>query len=345
MALRNPRSGGGRGPRVSVLLPARDAEATLGPCLASLARQRLRDWECVLVDDASRDATRDRAEAAARRDPRIRVVPGPGRGIVAALEAGLDACRAPVVARLDADDWMHRDRLALQLAALDAEPGLAGVGCHVRLFPRSGLREGAREYERWLNAIDSPEAVRREAFVECPLAHPGLALRADALRALRYRDRGWAEDYDLVLRLLARGARLGVVPRRLLAWRHGAPRLSRRDPRYGLDRFTACKAAFLAEGFLGAAPDYVLWGHGDTGRALRRALAGHGRHPTHIVELHPGRLGQTIHGAPVIPPDALPRLRPARIIASVAGAEPRAKIRAALEQMGFEELRDFVMAA
>ena len=89
----------------------------------------------------------------------------------------------------------------------------------------------------------------------------------------------------------------------------------------------------------------VLWGYGGTGRALRRALSQLGRTPSHIVELHPRRLGQTIHGAPVIPPEGLRELRDIPIIASVAGSAPRAQIRAELERMRFEETRDFVCAA
>ena len=55
-------------PRVSVLLPVRDGEATLPACLASLDRQRLADWECVAVDDGSRDGSAALLRAAAARD-------------------------------------------------------------------------------------------------------------------------------------------------------------------------------------------------------------------------------------------------------------------------------------
>ncbi len=332
-------------PRVAVLIPVRDAEATLSACLESLRRQALTRWECVLVDDGSRDGSAQLAAAAAAADPRFRVLRRPPRGIVAALNDGLRACRAPWVARMDADDLMHRERLARQLAALEADPTLAGVGCHVRLFPRTDLGEGIRAYEDWLNAVDGPEAVAREAFVECPIAHPTLVARRDTLLHHRWRDTPWPEDYDLVLRLLASGERLGVVPERLLSWRQGEGRLSRRDPRYGIDRFTACKAAFLAWGFLLETPEYILWGYGGTGRALRRALARLERHPTHIVELHPGRLGQTIHGAPVVGPEALATLPRRPIVASVSGRGPRAQIRARLASMGFVEGSDFVVAA
>ena len=135
------------------------------------------------------------------------------------------------------------------------------------------------------------------------------------------------------------------MPRRLLAWRDRPERLSRTGAAFQRPQFTAIKAAFLAEGFLAAADEYVLWGYGGTGRALRRALQAYGKRATHVIEVHPGRLGNTIQGAPVVAPDALPSLRPRPLVVSVARPGPRARIRAALVQMGFREHRDFVCAA
>ena len=329
-------------PRVSVLLPARNAGATLRACLRSIARQTFSAWECVIVDDGSTDDTREMAENAAARDPRFRAVAA-GGGLIAALNAGLRHCRAPLVARMDADDLMHRERLAWQLDALDRDASLTGVGCHVRLFPRGRLSERLREYERWLNSLRSSDDVGRDAFVECPIAHPSLMLRRKVLES-GYRDLGWPEDYDLVLRTLAGGGRLGIVPRRLVSWRDSPGRASRTHPRYAVDRFTACKAHFLAAGFL-AGPTYVLWGYGGTGRALRRALARLGKTVSHIVEVKPTRLGQRIHGAPVIPPEQVGSLRGRPLVVSVARVEPRAQIRGALAAMGFVETRDYICAA
>jgi glycosyltransferase involved in cell wall biosynthesis len=331
--------------RVSILLPVRDAEPTLDACLRSIARQSERRFECVVADDGSRDASLARARAFASRDRRFRVVAGPREGLVPALLRGLRHCNASWVARMDADDWMHRERLALQLAALEADPRLGGVGCHVRLFPRSALGPGMRAYEAWLRGIDSPQSVRREAFVECPIPHPTLMIRRALLEAHPYRDAGWPEDYDVVLRLLAAGERIGVVPRRLVGWRHGPERLSQTSDVYGAERFTACRAAFLAEGLLARHEAFVLWGYGRTGRSLCRALERHGKRPAAIVELHPRRIGRTIRGAPVIarhdlgPPSALP------LVVSVAGAGPRAEIRAELRRLGWRECVDYVCAA
>ncbi len=332
-------------PRGSVLLPMRDAGATIDAALRSVLRQRVADLEVVVVDDGSRDDGGVRVRRLAERDPRVRLLERPARGLVAALQAGLAACRAPFVARMDADDWMHRDRLVRQLDALQTHPSWSLVGCHVRCFPREALGPGRRDYEAWLNGMRSEADLHREAFVECPLAHPTWMARREMLRGLGYRDCGWPEDYDLLLRALQAGHRLGVVPERLHGWRHGDERHSLSSPVYAADRFTACKAAFLAAGFLRDHETYTLWGYGGTGRALRRALSAHGREPAAIVELHPGRIGNRIHGAPVVTPDELAALPRRPLLASVAGASARARIRAHLAGLGHVEGRDFLCVA
>jgi glycosyltransferase involved in cell wall biosynthesis len=331
-------------PRVSIVLPAWNAAATLPSCLASIARQRLTAWECIIVDDGSTDGTPALARDAASRDSRFRVVSIPHQGLIAALNEGLRHCRALFIARMDADDVMHRDRLAAQACALEQETTLSAVGCHVRLFPRATMSPRLREYEAWLNSLRSPESVTRDAFVECPIAHPSLMMRRE-MAALGYVDCAWPEDYDLMLRALATGMRIAVVPRRLLSWRDRPDSLCRTDERYSLGWFTACKAHYLAIGLLSDSDSYILWGYGGTGRSLRRALAVLGKHPSHIVEVKPARIGNWIHGALVVAPDVLPDLGDRPIVVSVAREGPRTEIREALSAMRLIEGRDYVCAA
>jgi hypothetical protein len=299
----------------------------------------------LVVDDGSQDDTAEVAVSFSRRDPRFRLLSLPHRGIVSALNAGLGQCSGELVARMDADDLMQRQRLSKQRAALAGERALCGVGCHVRFFPRRGMTQGLRSYEAWLGAMRSAEDVSREAFIECPLAHPTLMLRREVLASFGYRDEAWPEDYDLVLRLLQAGMRLGSVPERLLHWRDGGGRLSRTSERYSIAAFTQCKAEFLARGFLAGGDSYLLWGYGDTGKALASALAERGKRPSAIIELHPGRLGQLIRGVRVVSPERLPELPRRPLLVSVAGITPRSEIRAALTGMGFQESRDFVCCA
>ena len=336
-------------PLISVLLPARNAENTLEACLQSLVAQSEKRWECVLVNDGSVDRTGSIAHGFAAHDPRFGVLECEHRGIVPSLNEGLERCRGDFIARMDADDRMHPERLAAQHAALKANPQWVAAGCHVSLFPRESLKEGQLAYETWLNEMQTAEQLRADAFVECPIAHPTFFGRREAFLEFGYEDNGWPEDYDLLLRWLGAGHSFGVVPRELLAWRQSEESLSRTGDVYRQENFTRCKAFYLYEHFLKGRPRYVLWGYGGTGRALCKALAARGSEPSHIVELHPRRLGKVIHGAPVVRPEALAALREAngrlQVIASVAGAKPRAEIRAALDAMGFTQGLDYVCAA
>ena len=85
-------------PRLSVLLPVRNAAETLAECLDSLAAQTLTDHEVVAVDDGSADAAAAVLDARAREDSRIRVFHTPPRGLVAALNLALAEARGPLVA-------------------------------------------------------------------------------------------------------------------------------------------------------------------------------------------------------------------------------------------------------
>src|ERR1700712_2104078 len=101
-------------PAVSVVLPVRDGAAFLPAALASMFAQTMGDFELLAIDDGSTDATAGILAAQAVRNPRLRVVTTPPLGLIAALNRGLAEARAPLVARMDADDVSRADRLAAQ---------------------------------------------------------------------------------------------------------------------------------------------------------------------------------------------------------------------------------------
>ncbi len=103
--------------RVSVLLPVRDAEDTLCECLDSLAAQTLSDHEVVAVDDGSQRRQRRAARGPRLGDPRLRVLRTAPLGLVPALNRGLEVAPSPLVARMDADDVAHPERLERQVGA------------------------------------------------------------------------------------------------------------------------------------------------------------------------------------------------------------------------------------
>ncbi|HEY6100326.1 MAG TPA: glycosyltransferase [Anaeromyxobacter sp.] len=329
-------------PKVAVLLPARDAAATVRAAAVSILGQTERDLALVCVDDRSTDGTGEILGRLAERDPRISVVRGPGEGIARALQAGLARCDADVVARMDADDVAHPARLALQLEALAADVRLAAVGARVRLFPRRDVRDGMARYARWLNDLTSPERVERDLLVESPLVHPASSIRRRALEdAGGWRDGPFPEDYDLWLRLAERGGRLTNLPRLLLDWRESPGRLTRTDPRYALARHVALKSAFLARGPLARRREVALWGAGETGKAFADALLGEGISVALFVEVDRRKIGRAVRGAPVVGWDELEKARGLPLLVAVGAPGARDLIRAELSKAGFRELGDY----
>ncbi len=327
-------------PTVSVLLPVRNATPWLAECLASLARQSLTDHEVVAVDDGSDDGSGELLDRRAAADPRIRVIHRPTRGLVAALNHGLDRCRAPLVARMDADDISHPRRLELQAAELASHPDVAVVSCLVRHFPRHRVERGFSLYEEWLNSLVTDDDIACERFVESPVAHPSVMVRTATLRdAGGWRDVGWAEDYDLWLRLLQDGVRFAKIGRALFFWREHGARLTRTDTRYSVASFLRCKAHFLARGPLAGGRPVVLWGAGRTGRRMSTLLTREGIDVAAVVDIDPAKIGRRLRGAPIIDPGELGDhlTREVVVLAAVASRGARGLIRARLLDFGLVE--------
>lgn len=330
-------------PRISIVLPFRDAAATLAATLDSLAGQTLSDWEGLLVDDGSADGSAAIAHAYAAADPRWRLLRG-GGGLVAALNHGIAAARAPLIARMDADDLALPERLARQADLLDRDPSLTLAGCLVEAFPAAAVTDGMRRYIDWLNSLCSPEAIRDALFVESPLAHPSVMVRADAVRAAGgYRDVDGPEDYDLWLRLLLDGGRAAKVPEVLLRWRESPIRLSRVDPRCHRRRFLATKLAHLPRVLPPGSPVQIC-GAGPTGRRWARALRAH-RYPVRrFYDVVTSRCGRRIDGVPVQPPDTLDP-HDGFLLAATGRPGARAHIEEWLSARGLLPWRDFLAVA
>jgi cellulose synthase/poly-beta-1,6-N-acetylglucosamine synthase-like glycosyltransferase len=318
----------------------RDEAPYLAEALASLSAQTLEELEVVVVDDGSTDESAEIAEAHAERDRRFRVLMQPRAGLVAALERARADARGEFLARMDGDDVALPKRLELQLTAMQDE-GLDACGGRIEYFPRA--TEGAQRYAAWINSLVTVEDAARDVFVECPLPHPTLVVRREALeRAGGYEDRGWPEDYDLLLRLWACKARFRNVDETVLRWRDHPGRLSRTEPRYSLDAFLRCKVHHLRRTLLRSRRGVLVWGAGPVGKSFGRALRDELRG---FVEVDPRKLGRTIYGVPVVQAEDAPRFEDALWLGAVAGDEARTRIREVVADQGRREGVDFVAVA
>ena len=200
-------------PAVTVLMPVYNGARYLREALESILAQTCTDFEFLVIDDGSTDGSPDLV--AAYRDERIRLVRRErNMGLIATLNEGLQLARADLVARMDADDVAHPERLERQLAVLKAHPGLVLVGSDLEIIDAAGVPVG---YEP--KPVEDA-GLKLALSVICAIAHPTVVFRRDAvLKVGGYREEFHAaEDYDLWTRLAGEGE-FGNLPLPLLKYR------------------------------------------------------------------------------------------------------------------------------
>ncbi len=231
--------------RLSVLLPAYNAEATLREAVESVLCQTYRAFELVLIDDGSTDGTHRMMEAFARQDNRVRLITHARMGMGASLNHAMAAVDAEWVARMDADDVMMPTRLERQMAFLAAHPGLAVASCLVYYANARG-RVIAQSAPNLLSLDDFAWHVRTNRVIA--VSHPGAIMhRRAVLAAGGYRPRFWpADDQDLWNRLAETGHPILVQPEYLLKYRIHAASICVTQPRFTMRQIRWVEQCMLA---------------------------------------------------------------------------------------------------
>jgi glycosyltransferase involved in cell wall biosynthesis len=180
-------------------MPVYNGEPYLASAIDSLLAQTFTDFELIAVDDGSTDSSLPLLKRYAERDRRVRAISRPNTGIVGALTDGIAAARAPLIARMDADDLSLPSRFERQVAYLSDHPECVLVGTQVLLIDADGAPirvKGDTQFAH--DTIDHAHLNRT-----WPLVHPTIMVRRSALDAVGgYREKyKWLEDLDLFLRL------------------------------------------------------------------------------------------------------------------------------------------------
>jgi glycosyltransferase involved in cell wall biosynthesis len=210
-------------PAFSVVIAAHNSADTIAEAIESVRRQTRSDWELIVVDDGSRDATAEVAEGVG--DPRVRVVREPtNRGPSAARNRGLSLAQAPFVCTLDSDDLYLPQFIETMAATLEANP-TASVA-----FTDAWVLDEATGRIRKKSAMatheppdplpDDPQTFLVE-LLQHNFIFNSVAARRDSLLAVGgYDERLWIdEDWELWLRLAAAGFRFARAPQLLTVYR------------------------------------------------------------------------------------------------------------------------------
>lgn len=327
-------------------MPCYNAAATLEETLSSLTAQTHNDFEIMSVDDGSTDETLTVLEKWSKKDSRFRMLALPHGGIISALNAGLEACHGEYIARMDADDLCHPERLALQAEYLDEHAEIALVSCLVEGFPQGDVREGFRIYIEWLNSLQTSDEIEREIFVESPVAHPSVMFRRDAVLGIGgYQENGWAEDYDLWLRMHLAGMKFSKLSQTLVQWREHPERLTRTDSRYSLENFLRAKAHYLAKGPMQDRDGVIIWGSGMTGKRISKHLLREGVPLKAFIDIDEKKIGRTRRGLPILSFDQFmgewDKYESPACLAAVGARGARKLIREQLTSRGLIEGQDW----
>jgi glycosyltransferase involved in cell wall biosynthesis len=323
-------------------MPVYNAEATVLHALESLKAQTRHPLEIIVVNDGSTDGTMDILHH--QRD--IVVLDHSHRGISATLNEGLSAASGDYIARMDADDLCHPQRIEKQVRYLDKFPEVGIVGSRVRFGGDREQQAGYAVYVDWINGLVDPETISLNRFVESPLAHPSVMFRRELFEKYgAYREGPFPEDYELWLRWMANGVQCGKVDDELLTWNDPPNRLSRIDSRYSVNAFYQIKAEYLSFWLKEnnpRHPNLIIWGAGRTTRRRAEILAQYGIRITHYIDLKERALDC---GTPVIHHDNIPEPDTCFILPMVGNRGAREKIRKHLKTRGFTEGTNCIFAA
>lgn len=335
--------------KISVIMPCFNAEVTLARAVQSIQEQTWSDWELIIVDDGSTDSSPTIASKLASADKRIRVIDLAHQGVAAASNTGFAESCGAIIARMDADDVSHPQRLKKQLSALNEQADMDAVSCLARFAGDRQTACGYAHHVDWTNCHLTPEHIALNRFVDLPFPHPTIMYRRTLVDKFGgYCEGDFPEDYEMVLRWISMGVQIGKVREVLYEWYDPATRLSRTDSRYDMQAFHHCKAPYLAEAIKACGNDQRelwIWGAGRPARKCAQPLEVAWKPAAGFIDIDPRKIGSTIQGRPVIGADALPPADQAVIVSYVGNRGAGSRIRDALLAKGRIEGEDFWICA
>jgi glycosyltransferase involved in cell wall biosynthesis len=325
------------------MMPFHNAADTLPECLDSLLQQELTDFELVAINDQSTDSSTDIIRDYG--DPRFRIIDNPDKGMIPAMNLGLEHAYSDIVARMDADDIMYPERLSAQFEYLKRHSETTLIASQVRLFPEEEISNGMREYIRWQNTCLTHQQMTNDLYIESPLAHPSVMYRKKAVvDAGGYREGLFPEDYDLWFRLTQTNHLMHKLPQVLLEWRESELRYTRTHPACSRAAFDRIRAHYLAKDQrLQQDRPLAIWGAGRKSRQRASLLLEQGFSLSAWIDIDPRKIGKYLNQVPVVDYAWLNSQSPRPfVLIYVTNHGARQKIIAVLESLGYQAGIDYL---
>jgi glycosyltransferase involved in cell wall biosynthesis len=239
-------------PLVSVVMSVYDGRPYLKEAVRSILDQTFGDFEFIIINDGSKDGSKETLDRLSETDDRIRLVHQENRGLTPSLNRGLNLARGKYIARMDADDISHPERLKRQIDFLETNPEIGVVGTWIEWVTPEGEPKMV-----WRLPTD-PDLIAWKLLFNTCLDHPSIVARNSLLEELG----GYAEwaicaqDYELWTRAV-RQSQLANMPQVLLKHRQHEEAITMKE-RSGQIQVVCRAAANLHQFLLSGSSDERL---------------------------------------------------------------------------------------
>lgn len=333
-------------PLVSVVVPVYNAGAYLSACISSILEQTYTNFELLIVDDGSTDVVTDIIAAVAAKDSRIKVIRQVHSGVTQAFINGFNHSNGALVARMDADDIMLPQRLALQVNFLQQHPQIGVVSGMVQYGGSREHQHGYAMHIAWLNSLRDEDEIFQARFIDSPVANPSIMFRRELWEIHGGPKEGdFPEDYEQWLRWMEQGVRFGKVHEPVIIWNDPPTRLTRNDSRYSPEAFARVKTPYLIKHVLNNYNNRKIAVCG-AGRVTRKRYREFLNEIMPLiscfVDVAPKRVGGTIETKPVVTLESITGPEEYYVVVLTAMHGAREGIGNDLTTKGFSRSIDFI---
>ena len=224
--------------KVSIIMPAKNAEKWIGATIDSILNQSHSNWELICIDDHSTDNTFEILEQLSNNNPKIKIYKNQGTGIIPALQLGIKNADGRFICRMDADDIMPKYRLKQMADKLNVSTGKTIITGKVEYFSNGDVSEGYLNYQSWLNERVDKADHWKHIYRECIIASPNwMAKKADLINDEIFDQLEYPEDYSMCFLWKQSDYEVHSVPNTTLLWREHPERTSRNSSTYDQESF------------------------------------------------------------------------------------------------------------